>query len=283
VHGLTKALVLLAALASIFLAALTMSFQVNAETLRSELISARAMAETNEATASLSTAEHTAIEERLRRDYDRVQNDLTGLKNDLRTVQATAEQLRGEKLAAEQEAEQAKNRIGQIAGTVQTQEQTISSFWQEVTRLRQGELEWKQNEIALADRIADLESALEVREQANRALQEELAQIRRQLEGGAGDQPGGGIVAPAMGRVLSVEQDRATGATLARIDLGTNDGVFEDQTIYVTRPGQGDSSSFVGHLRVIRTDLQWSVGRFDDLGTGAQVRADDVVLTSLRR
>jgi hypothetical protein len=283
VHGLTKALVLLAALASIFLAALTMSFQVNAETLRTELVSARALADTNETKLSLAESEHTQIEERLRRDYDRVQNELTQLKNSLRTVQATAEQLRADKLGAEQEAEQAKNRIGQIAGTVETQSQMMSSMEQENLRLRQGELTWKQNEIALADRIADLESALEVREQANRALQEELARLRRQIEGGGSEGAGPGIVIPAMGRVVSVEQDRATGAMLARINLGTNDGVFDDQTIYVTRPGQGDRSSFVGHLRIIRTDLQWSIGRFDDLGTGAQIRADDVVLTQFRR
>src|SRR5690606_35651057 len=118
---------------------------------------------------------------------------------------------------------------------------------------------------------------------ANRALEEQLVQARRIAEGGAAGEAPGGIVVPAMGRVLSIEQYRATGATLARINLGTNDGVFEDQTIYVTRPGGGDRSSFVGHLRIIRTHLQWAVGRFDDLGTGAQVAANDVVLTSFRR
>jgi len=280
---LTKALVLLAALASIFLAALTMSFQVNAEKLRTELVSARAMADAHEQNAATVAAEHTAIEERLRRDYDRVQNELTSLKNDLRTVQSTAEQLRGEKLAAEQEAEQFKNRIGQYAGMGETHSQIISALEQEITRLRQGELAWRQNEISLADRIADLESQLEVVNQANRALEEQLVQARRIAEGGAAGEAPGGIVVPAMGRVLSIEQYRATGATLARINLGTNDGVFEDQTIYVTRPGGGDRSSFVGHLRIIRTHLQWAVGRFDDLGTGAQVAANDVVLTSFRR
>lgn len=277
-HGLTKALVLLAALASIFLAALTMSFQVNAETLRSELVSAQAMAKAHEAAAATDLAEHTAAQDRLRRDYDRVQNELTQLKNDLRSVQATAEELRAEKLAAEQAAEQAKNRIGQIAGTVQTQAQTISAFEQEITRLRQSELNWRQNEIALADRIADLESQLEVVNQGNRALEQELARLRREAQGGGDESPAGGITVPAMGRVLSVEQERDTGATLARIDLGTNDGIFEGQNIHVTRDG-----SFVGRLEVIRTDLQWSVGRFNDLGTGTQIRSDDVVLTQFRR
>lgn len=277
-HGLTKALVLLAALASIFLAALTMSFQVNAETLRDELISAQAMAKAHEANAATVAAEHTAIEDRLRRDYDRVQNEMAKLKNDLRSVQATAEELRSAKLAAEQAAEQAKNRIGQIAGTVQTQAQTISAFEQEITRLRQSELNWRQNEIALADRIADLESQLEVVTQGNRALEQELARARRSAEGGGEEGVPGGVTVPAMGRVLSVEQDRATGGTLARIDLGTNDGVFEGQNIHVTRGG-----SFVGRLEIIRTDLQWSVGRFNDLGTGSQIRADDVVLTKFGR
>ncbi|MFG0283239.1 MAG: hypothetical protein ACF8R7_02355 [Phycisphaerales bacterium JB039] len=275
-HGLTKALVLLAALASIFLAALTMAFQVNAQTLRSELISERARADTTQTTAAASAAEHQVAEQRWGQTYQRLQSDITSLKTDATTLKSEAERLRGEKLAAEQEAEQAKNRIGQISGTVQTQAELIDRYEQEVTRLRQSELAWKQNEIALADRIADLESQLEVLNQANRALQEQIHQLQNPTEGTP--QPTQ-VVIPTVGRVVSIEQDRATGATLARIDLGTNDGIFEDQTIFVTR----GRDTFVGHLKIIRTDLQWSVGQFDDLGTGGKIRQNDIVLTSFRR
>lgn len=279
-HGLTKALVLLAALASIFLAALTMSFTVNADTLADEVVSARAKADAIETTASTSAAEHSQIEERLLRDYQRLQTEITRLKNETLALQSSNEQLRNEKLAAQQEAEQAKNRIGQISGTVQTHAELIRNFNTEVQKLRQGELSWKQNEIQLADRIADLESTLEVVNQANRALQEQLAQLRRSAEGegGATGRPGG-VVVPTVGRVLSVSEDRATGAPLARIDLGDNDGIFNDQTIYVTR----GRDQFVGHLTIIQTDLQWSVGRFDDLDTGKQIQAGDTVLTSFQR
>jgi outer membrane murein-binding lipoprotein Lpp len=280
VHGLTKALVLLAALASIFLAALTMAFQVNAQTLSSELISVRAQKEAIESTANASTSQYQAADNEWQRKLEQVQTANTQLTNESRTLRATVEKSRNDVLAAQQEAEQAKNRIGQISGAVQTQAELISRLEQEVTRLRQGELAWKQNEIAYADRIADLDSQLEVLNQANRALEEQIAQIRREIEGvGAGGTPGArGVVVPTVGRVLSTDKDRATGATLVRIDLGTNDGIFKDQKVYVSR----GRNQFIGNLVIIQTDLQWSVGRFDDLGQGGQPRTDDIVFTSFR-
>jgi uncharacterized phage infection (PIP) family protein YhgE len=282
VHIVTKILVFAAAVLSLVLAALTISYSVNADRVvrgyRSEM-NLKLTAEASQKAAELQLAEETG---RLQRSVDDQNKTLTNLQGQLAQLQTENARLNNDLKTAQVSQSSFENKIAQLGETTKTQQDLITSYRNEVTKLREDELGFRKREIELVDRINDLESNRETLEQATRALQEQLAEARLAMNAGKeGAKPGmigqpGTLPGPIVrGRVVKTMKDEASGDLLAQIDLGSNDQMRDNLKLFIAR---GDK--YLGDLVLIKTDLRWSVGRVK-MQQG-EIKDGDIVVSSLR-
>lgn len=282
-HIVTKILVVFAAVLSVLLAALTMSYAVNADRIVGEIGAERNLRIAAETTAANDMAAHRVAEQDLRDQLQAKADQATSLEINLRQLEADRAQLLKDKAMAEAARSAIEAKIADLGTTVQTQAALIQSYRDEVTQLRDNELRYRQNEIQLVDRINDLESQIEVATANVRALQEQLTEARMALEGaavagGSGTAQGPQTTrVPVRGRIVSTMRDQATGALLVRIDVGTNDQVRENMKLYVSR-----GEDFLGNLVIRQADLQWAIGQIDTLGRDVEIRNGDLVTNALR-
>lgn len=290
-HILTKVLVISAAVLSVFLAALTIAYATNADRITSQF-----QAERNDKVAAMSALNATKSEAgeeqaRLNAQIEQLSRDLAGRTADVNRLEAASTTLQSEKAKALADYQSLQAKISELGETAKTQASLITSYRDEVTGLRKNELTYRQQALEMDDRLSDLESQREVLEQTVRALQEQLAEARTQQESlVAGATPGSSSSPTARtaeafvssgplvsGRVEGVSKDAATGAMLARINLGSNDLLRENQKLFVGRGGE-----FVANVVVIKTDLKSSIARIDTLGRAVEVREGDQVLSRLQ-
>ncbi|MCC6676398.1 MAG: hypothetical protein IT436_04575 [Phycisphaerales bacterium] len=289
-HILTKVLVITAAVLSVFLAALTIAYSTNAERIVSQFQAERNLKVA--ALGALDAAKGQAGEEqaRLNAQIEKLYGDLATRTADFNRLEAGITTLQGEKAKALADYQSLQAKIAELGETAKTQANLITSYRDEVTTLRKNELTYRQQALEMDDRLSDLESQREVLEQTVRALQEQLAEARTQQEtlvqGGPGAVSATGLKSAepfvssgplVAGRVESVSKDAATGALLAKINLGSNDLVRENQKLFVGRGGE-----FVANVVVLKTDLKWSIARIDTLGRAVEVREGDQVLSRLQ-
>lgn len=290
-HILTKVLVITAAVLSVFLAALTIAYSTNADRIVSQFQAERNLRVATE--ASLQGAKGQAGEEqaRLNAQIEKLYGDLATRTADFNRLEAGITTLQGEKAKALADYQSLQAKIAELGETAKTQANLITSYRDEVTTLRKNELTYRQQALEMDDRLSDLESQREVLDQTVRALQEQLAEARTQQETLVQSGPGSSSTAGARttaepfissgplvaGRVDSVSKDAATGALLAKINIGSNDLVRENQKLFVGRGGE-----FVANVVVLKTDLKWSIARIDTLGRAVEVREGDQVLSRLQ-
>jgi uncharacterized phage infection (PIP) family protein YhgE len=282
VHIVTKILVFAAAVLSLVLAALTISYSVNADRVVRGYTSERNLkltAEASQKAAELQLAEETA---RLQSSISDQNKTLTNLQGQLAQLQTENARLNNDLKTAQVSQSSFENKIAQLGETTKTQQDLITSYRNEVTKLREDELGFRKREIELVDRINDLESNRETLEQATRALQEQLAEARLAMnagkDGGKTSMAAGpsSLQGPVVrGRVVKTMKDEASGDLLAQIDLGSNDQMRDNLKLSIAR---GDK--WLGELVLIKTDLRWSVGRVK-LQQG-EIKDGDIVLSSLR-
>lgn len=284
-HIVTKVLVVFAAVLSVLLAALTMSYSVNADRIVSELRAernAKLAAQTQAAADVAKAGDEIAAKAAM---IAALNTELTDHQVQIRQLESERAQLIKDVRAAQAGRDAIERKIDELTSTTRTQASLIESYRDEVTKLRDNELRYRQNEIQLVDRINDLESQSEVLEANVRALQEQLTEARLALENAGQPGTGTGVATrggeptriPIRGRIVETMRDQATGATLVRIDVGANDQVRENMKLYVSR---GDK--FLGNLLVRQADLQWAIGQVDTLGQPVDIRQGDLVTSSLR-
>ncbi len=279
-HTVTKILVVFAAILAVLLAALTMAYSVNASRITDDYRAAQEKATTSETVARQQVADAQLAHNNLNRDMAAVKNQVAELENGNRALQAERGQLLKDVRAAEGERDNIRGQIALLAASNETQASLIKNYRDEVTRLRDGELASSRQRIELEDRINDLESQLEVAVASTRALQEQLVEAQRSLQttGGAvrvGDTAtAGDPVVPnfaVAGQVTKVGKD-VSGKDSAEINLGTNNRIKENMQLSIFR-----GEKFIGHLVVVRTDLQKSLGLVDYKGSKLPVQAGDEV------
>ncbi|MCA9272661.1 MAG: hypothetical protein KDA31_06415 [Phycisphaerales bacterium] len=281
-HILTKILVVFAAVLSLALAALTSSYAMNRDTITSGFNNA--IAERDKAKANYNTQSSQFAEERqkLQEQINDLNDQLGRVTNAKREVESTIAELRLQSRSAEDRADLVTGQIAELGKTADTQAELITSYRGEVQQLRRESLDIRNENIALVDRINDLESQNEVLIQSNRSLQVTIAELQRGEDETVAANTGssepqalrGDLI---VGRVREVRTNN--GQQYAEIDLGTRDRMRENVKLHITRNGD-----FVANLIVVRTDLQSSVGRVDTVGDpSVQVRPGDMVLSSLTR
>lgn len=283
-HILTKILVVFAAVLSLALAALTSSYAMNRDAITGEFNNA--VAERDKARANYNTQSSQFAEERqqLQQTINDLQDQLGRVQNSKREIETQLADLSLQARSAADRADSVMRQIGDLGKTTDTQAVLISSQREEVQKLRQESLSIRNENIALLDRINDLESQNEVLNQSNRSLQVTIAELQNQEDGvgtvAAGDTTAGPVALPGdlvVGRVREVRTNN--GQQYAEVDLGTRDRMRENVKLHITRNGD-----FVANLIIVRTDLQSSVGRVDTVGNpSVEVRPGDMVLSSLTR
>ncbi len=290
---LTKVLVIFAAVLSLFLSALVIAYSVNTDRIVADRDSE--IARSQNALAGAASTATQASEERIRAQTEKdtltkALGDATAKLSELERV--NADLTRG-KAKAEQELQAITLKIAELGETVKTQATLLTGYRDEVSALRKNELRFREQAVQSDDRISDLESQNEVLTQSVRALREQLEEARLAREGGASMGVVGGLVSgaslsragdpfvdtgiPVTGSIETVSTDPSTGATLVKINLGSNDRIRENQKLFVSR-----GKDFVANLVVVKTDLRFAIAKVDALSRKVEVQSGDAVASRLQ-
>lgn len=283
-HILTKILIAFGAMLSVALAGLTIAYSANAGVLRRGLESATAEVEALKAQVSLQASRIGMTAGEQSRLAEQLVAERDSLVAQIGTLQTERAKLQDE------------IRTGQLASATATGQIASLQAANEAALKLQASLNAERQELAkkLADantreardvaRISELDRANTVLEQETRAMREQLAELRNTLEQSRGaGQASAGVSGPSRpftaGQFFSTRIKQVltdpTGE-LAVIDLGSAGGVRENMLLVIVRNGQ-----FLANLRVIKADVNESVGRVDKLGKTVTIQADDQVVSKL--
>lgn len=282
-HFLTKVFVVIATILSIALAALTIAYATNTDRIRRDYQEEKTRYATLQSQAASTAAQQKSEVARLNETISQAQNELSSVKGQITNLQQERSQVIGDRDRAIAERTSLQAKIDELIENGKTQTILLTNYREEVEALRKGELAFRQQRLDLEDRISDLESQREVLDQNYRALQEELAQIKTDSQGGRasagmvsemGNKPftyAGPII---KGTVESVQRDEGSGKIMAKLNIGTNDRIAKNMKLYVVR-----NNSFIGNLVVNQVDLGFSVAQFDNLNLSTEVQAGDFVVS----
>lgn len=283
-HWMTKAFVVAAAVLCIGLSALVIAYAVNTDRVAADyrnMVSAKAAAEASVASANAAASQRQA---ELNNDLTAARQSNANFASKVTDLEAERASLINEKNKAESARQALESKIAELTETQKSLVSLVSSYREEVTKLRDNELSGRRAMLELDDRINDLESQRQVLEQNVRALQEQLAEARKTADAATSGKPlAAGVEQPYQysgpvinGKIDDVRADPGSNSTLAKLSVGTNSRVAKNMIFYITR-----GSEFVGKVIVSETDLGWSIGRIDTLGRTVDVRAGDTVSSRL--
>jgi len=263
-HTLTKVFIVIWALLSILVLALTIPLAFNQDTWKQKTETAKAekVAMEREAALSVSSAnDAVAKQQQIQADLNA---QITQLKSDLNNRLLELSDLRNRLASATQGTDRVQTELSTLTASVQTQAQIIETQGEEITQRRDESLRLQKRNIDLEDQLRDVMTTLDVSLEAQRILQERIVGLNNQIEnlksGGsqlAGNEEGPQYLpAPKVeGRVLRIDDD-ASGTRLVTVDLGTRDGLSENMRFLVARDGQ-----FIANLIITAVDLNRAVGR----------------------
>jgi uncharacterized phage infection (PIP) family protein YhgE len=285
VHILTKILVALACILSVFLAALTIAYTANADRIVADHTQLTARVAAAEAAAAAEKITAGDLQVRMTAQLEQARQELTEAQSRVRQLMTDNAKLVAEKMQAVAGRESLDARISEMGETIKLYHSLIQNYAVEISRLRDNELKDRERRIELDDRIADLESQRDVLQQSVRELQEQLAEARAVIEQGVrGTAAAARTTEPFVstgplirGRIEQVQTDPGTSRVLAAINVGSSDGVREQMLFRIVRGGQ-----FIGNLVITRVDSRTAVGSIDTLGLPVSVAAGDEILSRLQ-
>lgn len=284
-HGLTKVLIVIAAVLSIFLSAMVIAYAANTDRIRSDY--ARSVTEKEAATAALQTgnSQWGTAKAALESELSALRNEVATKVQAINSLELERANLSTERARAEQSRDAVEAKIKELSESVKTMQTLIATYSDEVRTLRKSEYEAKRRSVELEQRLADLESQNGVLNANNRALKEQLADAQRALgnaQSGVaslGETAGQAFEAVNLiqGRVEEVTREDSSGKTLVRMSMGSASGVAKNMKLYVVR-GQ----DWVANLVVVQPDLRTSIATIELAASGADVRVGDLVISKLR-
>lgn len=273
-HAVTKILVVFAVILSILLSALTVAYSANASRIKGQYMASEARATAFQSELQATTGRQAEERARFQAEMDAVNQQLNAALSEKASLQQEATRLTADLKQAQVELQGVQARIDQLAAMSQTQTLLISSYRDELSKLREDELRGKQREIQLADQINDLSGQLEVAIETNRALQEQLAELQQAASGAALAQGGSRpmVGQPIQARITNVKPG-TNGALLAEIDAGSNDRLSRGMQLTIVQDG-----AFAGVLELDTVELNESVGVVK-LNRGKPIQAGAIVST----
>jgi hypothetical protein len=285
VHVLTKTLVVLAAVFSVALSALVIAYAVNTDRIAADYANAVRAKTAADAVVAQNNASAGMMKTSLEASIAALNNQLLASKKVSDDLLSENASLQSAVVKAESERQAIVNKIAELGETTKTQAEIINHYRQENSALRQADLDNRTRAAELDDRIADLEGQREVLEQNYRALQEQIAEAKRNQEqllsgnrsGSAGAMSPMSTTVDIKGRVDAVQYDDVLKKTIVKISVGSNDRVTRNMSFYIVR---GDE--FIGKIQVTQDpDLKNSIGELTLTSQGKQVQVGDKVQTQL--
>ncbi|NOG52828.1 MAG: hypothetical protein HND57_00615 [Planctomycetes bacterium] len=288
-HNLTKVFIVIWALLSVFVLALTIPLAVNKDVWQKQAQSAQDETRAAREVASKAATDAANAQSEKSRVTAALQEEITRLTNDLNQKNGMLSDLRSQLAQALQTADKGEAERSTLTASVQTQATIIETQGTEVAQRREESLRLQQQKIELEDQLRDALTTLDVSLDAQRILQERIAGLNERIQNAG---PGGeqalrdpdepedtepGLASPAVrGRVLRISNDEA-GTRFAEVDLGTRDGLANNMRFMIARDGR-----FVANLTITAVDLNRAVGRLQ-LEQPQGVAVNDAVIGGLRR
>mgnify|MGYP001801183326 CR=1 FL=1 len=282
-HILTKVFVVLSALLAVLMGSLAVSYTVNTDRIIQDYSNARNAAAAAEAALGAASAAAQSKEAADQEQIARLRQEKADLEANVRSSESEISKLTIAERESRSALERLQSNIGQFGVSSKTQAELISSYKDEVERLRNDELRWRNEKLDLEAALSDLESQRIVYEQTQRALQEQLAEANRAIASLRGGTSIAGVGTPTeipgppvRGFVQNVRVEPATGDTIVRIDLGSNDRVSQNSRLYLNRNGR----VYLGDLSIFEVDLNHAIGRLVN-SQGSGVSEGDQVWSRL--
>ncbi len=285
-HILTKVFVLCASVLSIMMAALAISYSVNADRVTADYRDAVATAVTvtNDLAAVKAAQGHEKAA--LQDDLSALQDELASRDADSRRLEASNSELRIALRQAEAARESISSKIAQLGVTTETQAKIIDEYKTELGRLRDAELSWRNDKIDIEKSLSDLESQVIVYEQVNRSLRERIAELQTAFanaaNGNSSDSSSASMPTEVAGPLIrgtidEVMTDPTSGDRLVKINLGTNDRIQVNTRLYIHR----GNSIYLGELVIFQVDLNHAVGTVTYVAQNQSIRSGDQVMSKI--
>lgn len=270
-HILTKIFVVLVALLAILLVPLVvvstqnqehwradaMSFKADVARLRSEQVSDRQLAQASQANLQSQLAEYSAREQALRTSLQESQSGAFGVQARLDT--------------ANNQVAMHQSQLAAMSQSMKTSTTLSEKLVADLEFLRTRALTAERQRAELTERLAELDSQIQVAQSVQRALREENESLKREQKkmtttvseyvaqygelGSSVMSLDDGIAPDRNLEATVVEVARGDSQTLVEIDAGSRDGVQEGWLMTI-----GDGGTFIGRLRIIEVDLNRSTG-----------------------
>ena len=270
-HILTKIFVVLVCLLAIFMVPLVVVSTMNQEHWRRDALDMQT--QVSAAQAQQRTGQQTFLAREAQ-----LNEQLTTYSHTQQAQVAELEACRIARDEAETRLITAESRIVSLDGVqrtlaqgVKTAEELSRKLVTDLETLRERALTAERRRVDLVERLADLDSQLQVAEAVQRALREENTQYKRDqrsLEAAIGEYTAryGSIAGDVLAADEGIAPDRNIDATvldvarssertLVEIDAGSRDGVQNGWVMTVANGG-----TFIGRLRIIQVDLNRATG-----------------------
>ncbi len=269
--NLTKALIVLLTISSIFLCGIVVTYVANADNYRQKYNDLTARRDAlNEKVDSLTNQLNEKVQQK-----DELEKTLKG---QLAAAKANADELQAKLSNAEREKAELLERVNSWASitkdfqaTTEKQTQTLNAALEDVKQLKAEQIKLNQEIEQTSSKLMEKMAIINTMEANNRRLTEEKAQLESRLDNllQAGGRavavsppvtPEPGMALPARpatepiglaGRVTEVDMKNS----LATISLGSADGVRDGMKFHVTRGDQ-----FICDVLIVDVDAERSVG-----------------------
>ncbi len=270
-HILTKIFVVLVSLLAVFMVPLVVVATMNQEHWRRDALEATAQVSAARAQQNTERQAFLSREAQLAEQLTSYSEQQQASIADLEQCRASREEAEARLISAEADhaSQQGMNRS--LAQSVKTAEELTLKLVADIEMLRERALTAERRRVELDERLAELDSQLQVAEAVQRALREENAQYKRDqrgLEAALSEYTArfGSIEGDVLAEDEGIAPDRNLEATvldvarspertLVQIDAGSRDGVQEGWVMTV-----GDGGTFIGRLRIIKVDLNRATG-----------------------
>lgn len=285
-HVVTKILIVAGAVLSILLAALTIAYASNADTIRESVGAEQSLRRAMAADLATERSSRSASEATERAKVEAAESARAALASEIANLQNERATLKAAVTAAERQADALRSQAESATRAGETNTKLIEALTTEVRELRRLVADGAKRESDLVGRLNDLESQRQVLDQSVRALQEQLNEAKMAVElarsGGApGDSTAGargGTVSfgpLVQARIRSITPG-PSGDMIVEISEGSSAGLKTNQRLSIIRDGK-----FVANLILTAVEARGSAGRVDKLGRDVEVRVGDIVLSRL--
>lgn len=280
-HSVTKFLMAFAAVLSIFLSAMVIAYAANTDRILQDYGNVQAGMTAADAQYKSGVAQWSSERGNIQGELDKLKSQTQQKDNQLAELELERASLRNERSEAQRARDSFKARVDEFAEIIKTNQTIIDRYSQEVSELRRNELASRTRVLESEERMTNLLSQVDVLQANNRTLAEQMFELQSRPAGGGTTIGNAGLIPSEatrqiMGKVESVQLDRASGKTLVQLSVGSNTGVANGMTFRVVRGGD-----FVASVVVTRTDLAFSIAEVS-ISNNKDIQVGDDIRTKLQ-